>query len=71
MRLRCEICSNSTNMPVSNQGNQKIKTQFVPATRFFVIWSHPEIYECFCVQYFKTIDEAKAHKKAVYQDYQK
>lgn len=66
MRLRHELLSNSTNMPIANRGNQDIETVFVPATEYQILWSHPDIYEGFCAQKFKRMSAAMMHVILVY-----
>ena len=59
-RLRFEVWNNAHTHAIARNGEQDITYTTSKATKFSVGFSHPDVYELFCIQEFKTLAERKA-----------
>lgn len=63
MSLRYESYHNgktaTIDLDVSKGQNQKIVK--IPPDQWSVMWHHPDIMECFCIQHFESIAERNQH----------
>lgn len=54
--LRFEKYNNATTMPKVNTGvGQEREYVHTPATKWFVAFSHPDLWECCCVREFDSL----------------